>query len=273
MRLLGEHGLSFQAEESDVGALILALGRAGIGILALTPELATLEDLFFRLTERGAAGRAERPTLPGDAKTAPRAPRDGWCSAPMSSVAGSAPAAAGPSRAPGGPRRSPSTAGSCASSSPRSAPTSGFALAMLLPLDLRRRRKHPPARRPRRDNIFAAQITQSGLATPVLMLLFLSVFMLPLIASLVAGDIVANEDGNGTLKTILTRSVDRGQVFAAKALAAMTYAIARGLPLSGRRDRRRRRLLGLQQHHHLLGHRRIGPQGPAAGRSPPTPAS
>src|SRR5476651_1660711 len=74
------------------------------------------------------------------------------------------------------------------------------------------------------DSIFAAQITQSGLATPVLMLLFLSVFMLPLIAALVAGDIVAAEDGNGTLKTILTRSVDRGQVFAAKALAAVTYA-------------------------------------------------
>jgi ABC-2 type transport system permease protein len=74
------------------------------------------------------------------------------------------------------------------------------------------------------ENIFATQITQSGLATPVLMLLFLSVFMLPLAAALVAGDVVAAEDSNGTLKTILTRSVDRGQVFAAKALAAMTYA-------------------------------------------------
>src|SRR5277367_2272973 len=74
------------------------------------------------------------------------------------------------------------------------------------------------------ENIFASQITQSGLATPVLMLLFLSVFMLPLAAALVAGDIVATEDVNGTLKTILTRSVDRGQVFAAKTLAAMTYA-------------------------------------------------
>jgi len=73
-------------------------------------------------------------------------------------------------------------------------------------------------------DFFARQITQSGLATPVLMLLFLSAFMLPLAASLVAGDIVAAEDGNGTLKTILTRSVNRGQVFAAKALAAMTYA-------------------------------------------------
>ncbi len=75
------------------------------------------------------------------------------------------------------------------------------------------------------DNIFAAQITQSGLATPVLMLLFMSGFFIPVVAALVAGDIFSNEDGNGTLKTILTRSVDRGQVFAAKALAAFTYAV------------------------------------------------
>jgi ABC-2 type transport system permease protein len=74
------------------------------------------------------------------------------------------------------------------------------------------------------DSIFARELTQSGLATPILMLLFESVFFLPLIASLVSGDIVAAEDGNGTLKTILTRSVDRGQVFAAKALAAFIYA-------------------------------------------------
>jgi hypothetical protein len=41
-----------------VGALSLALAGAGIGILALTPELATLEDLFFRLTEAGPAAPA-----------------------------------------------------------------------------------------------------------------------------------------------------------------------------------------------------------------------
>ncbi len=40
-------------QEHDVGALSIALGAAGVGILALTPELATLEDLFFRLTEGG----------------------------------------------------------------------------------------------------------------------------------------------------------------------------------------------------------------------------
>jgi ABC-2 type transport system ATP-binding protein len=47
----GAQGINLQAEERDVGELTLALARAGVGILALTPELATLEDLFFRLTE------------------------------------------------------------------------------------------------------------------------------------------------------------------------------------------------------------------------------
>ncbi|MHB8241229.1 MAG: ABC transporter ATP-binding protein [Solirubrobacteraceae bacterium] len=54
----GAHDLGFQAQESDVGAVTLALAGVGIGILALTPELATLEDLFFRLTESGAAPNA-----------------------------------------------------------------------------------------------------------------------------------------------------------------------------------------------------------------------
>ena len=52
---IGEHGLSFQAQESVVGALSLALAEHGVGILALTPELATLEDLFFRLTDGNGA--------------------------------------------------------------------------------------------------------------------------------------------------------------------------------------------------------------------------
>ena len=61
----GEHGVSLQADEQHVGELSLALGRAGVAILALTPELATLEDLFFRLTEGsgegGGAGNGARP--------------------------------------------------------------------------------------------------------------------------------------------------------------------------------------------------------------------
>ncbi|MGA9313379.1 MAG: hypothetical protein WBV77_01990, partial [Solirubrobacteraceae bacterium] len=48
-------------DEERVGALSLALGQAGVGILALTPELATLEDLFFRLTEDGDGAADDTP--------------------------------------------------------------------------------------------------------------------------------------------------------------------------------------------------------------------
>jgi ABC-2 type transport system ATP-binding protein len=62
---VGEHGLAFEAQEHDVGELSLALARAEIAILALTPELATLEDLFFRLTEGGSPsdGNGARPRM------------------------------------------------------------------------------------------------------------------------------------------------------------------------------------------------------------------
>jgi ABC-2 type transport system permease protein len=73
---------------------------------------------------------------------------------------------------------------------------------------------------------FGRYVRETGLAIPPVLLIFGSIWLFPLIVALVAGDIVANEDGNGTLKTILTRSVDRHQVFAAKLLAALTYAVA-----------------------------------------------
>jgi len=73
---------------------------------------------------------------------------------------------------------------------------------------------------------FAAYLNRSGLAVPLVILLFGAVWMFPLITALVAGDIFASEDHNGTLKTILTRSLERSQIFTGKALAAATYAIA-----------------------------------------------
>jgi len=74
------------------------------------------------------------------------------------------------------------------------------------------------------DVPFGDYIHRSGLAVPLVILLFGAVWMFPLITALVAGDIVASEDHNGTLKTILTRSLQREQIFAGKALAAATYA-------------------------------------------------
>lgn len=69
-------------------------------------------------------------------------------------------------------------------------------------------------------------VRSTGLVTPFLVLFFMSIWGLPLITALVAGDIVAAESHNGTLKTILTRSRDRGEIFAGKLLAAFTYTIA-----------------------------------------------
>ncbi len=66
-------------------------------------------------------------------------------------------------------------------------------------------------------------IRETGLALPFVVLFFMSIWAFPLITALVAGDIVAAETHNGTLKTILTRSRDRGEIYAAKVLATFTY--------------------------------------------------
>ncbi len=68
-------------------------------------------------------------------------------------------------------------------------------------------------------------LRDTGLATPFVVLFFLSIWGLPLITALVAGDIVASETHNGTLKTILTRSRERGEVFLGKVLASLTYML------------------------------------------------
>jgi ABC-2 type transport system permease protein len=68
-------------------------------------------------------------------------------------------------------------------------------------------------------------LRETGLAVPFVVLFFMSIWGLPLVTALVAGDIVASESHNGTLKTILTRSRERGQVFAGKTCAAATYTL------------------------------------------------
>jgi ABC-2 type transport system permease protein len=75
------------------------------------------------------------------------------------------------------------------------------------------------------DFAFSTYLTRSGLAVPLVILLFGAVWLFPLITALVAGDIIASEDHNGTMKTIFTRSLERWQLFAGKTLAASTYAI------------------------------------------------
>jgi ABC-2 type transport system permease protein len=73
---------------------------------------------------------------------------------------------------------------------------------------------------------FGRYVKETGLAVPLVGLLFSSVWLFPLITSLVAGDIVSSEDNHGTLKTILTRSTERWQIFVAKLLVALSYVLA-----------------------------------------------
>ncbi len=76
-------------------------------------------------------------------------------------------------------------------------------------------------------------IRESGLAVPFVVLEFMAIWGLPLIAALVAGDIVASESQHGTLKTILTRSRNRGEIFAGKVLAAATYTATAVVLMAG----------------------------------------
>src|SRR6202000_2704720 len=108
----------------------------------------------------------------------------------------------------------------------------GFAMAVLVPilfvLAVHLRRHHVRGG----GFAFSDYVDKSGLAIPLVVLLFGAIWLFPLIAALVAGDIFASEDHNGTLKTIFTRSLERGQIFAGKALAAATYAVV-AIMLSG----------------------------------------
>ncbi|MFB6986966.1 ABC transporter permease [Streptomyces sp. NPDC056178] len=74
------------------------------------------------------------------------------------------------------------------------------------------------------DTLFGRWAHDSGFAVPLVVLGFAGQWALPLLVCLVAGDIFSSEDHHGTWKTILTRSRTRGQVFAGKTLAAVTYS-------------------------------------------------
>jgi ABC-2 type transport system permease protein len=69
-------------------------------------------------------------------------------------------------------------------------------------------------------------LRRTGLSITLVVLTFASRFGAQLVTALVAGDIVAAEDSAGTLKTILTRSLRRGQILAGKVLASLTYVLA-----------------------------------------------
>src|SRR3954454_574492 len=79
--------------------------------------------------------------------------------------------------------------------------------------------------RPPKDSLFGRFIHQSGFAVPLLILGFAGQWVLPLLTAIVAGDIFASEDHHGTWKTVLTRSASRAQLFWAKTIVALGFAL------------------------------------------------
>src|SRR5262249_17533859 len=80
------------------------------------------------------------------------------------------------------------------------------------------------------DTLFGRWAATTGFATALTVLGFAGAWGLPLVAGVMGGDVFSAEDRHRTWKTMLTRSCGRGEVFAAKVLAAAAYTtLATGL--------------------------------------------
>lgn len=75
------------------------------------------------------------------------------------------------------------------------------------------------------DTLFGRAINESGFATPLVVLGFATLWLLPVLASIVGGDVFASEDRYGTWATLFTRSRTRGEVFAGKLLIALAVSL------------------------------------------------
>ena len=75
-----------------------------------------------------------------------------------------------------------------------------------------------------KDTLFGRYATESGYSLALLILGFAGQWALPLLTSIVAGDIFASEDQHGTWKTVLTRSASRSKIFWAKVITAFGFA-------------------------------------------------
>lgn len=87
--------------------------------------------------------------------------------------------------------------------------------------------------RPPKDTLFGRYAIDNGYSLALLVLGFASQWVLPLLTAIVAGDVFASEDTHGTWKTVLTRSASRAQLFWAKTLTAVGFAVLTLVLLAG----------------------------------------
>lgn len=87
------------------------------------------------------------------------------------------------------------------------------------------------------DTLFGRSVTDSGIALPLVVLGFAALWVFPVVASIVGGDVFSAEDRYGTWATLLTRSRTRSEIFVGKVLTALAFSvmavIALGLSSTG----------------------------------------
>ncbi|HYY89315.1 MAG TPA: ABC transporter permease [Chloroflexota bacterium] len=85
------------------------------------------------------------------------------------------------------------------------------------------------------DTVFGRWMDQTGWAGPLVVLTFSCSWVLPLLTSLVAGDVFASEDRLGTWRHLLVAVRSPRRIFAAKALASLTVIVllVAGMAASG----------------------------------------
>ncbi|WP_406830541.1 ABC transporter permease [Pedococcus sp. KACC 23699] len=81
------------------------------------------------------------------------------------------------------------------------------------------------------DAVFGRWMNQSGWAGSLVILVFMGTLVLPLLTSVVSGDIFAVEDRLGTWRHLLVTVRSPRLIFGAKALAALTVTVALFVPL------------------------------------------
>jgi ABC-2 type transport system permease protein len=74
------------------------------------------------------------------------------------------------------------------------------------------------------DTLFGRSVNESGFAVPLVVLGFAAFWLLPLLTSIVGGDLFSAEDRYGTWTTVLTRSRSRAELFGGKVVTALGFA-------------------------------------------------
>jgi ABC-2 type transport system ATP-binding protein len=199
-------GLDVGASAEALDAYVLALGGAGVAIRGLEARERSLESLFLRLTSGSAdpASPSGPPALPPLARSERGRVTLGGALAVM------------------GVEHAKLRA--------QLKVWATLALCLLGPLAfavaMRVQTSVPE------DTLFGRWAKSSGLATPLVVLGFAALWAFPALSSIVAGDLFSTEDRHGTWPTLLTRARTRGEIFAGKLLAGLTFSLATVLVLA-----------------------------------------